>query len=108
MSKRAKPPEGQKCECVDRPTEAHAYGRWGYEDDPWSCCDRPPEDHDWPNHGSELRRVYWEKNGRMCYGWWCAGCRSWLSEDDDGEGWPTGDDGRFMASVHCQMIPGLD
>jgi len=111
---RVKPPEGQQCECNEPPYDHHDYFyRAEYEGDPgWGCdegCNRSPWDHSWPNHGGELRRIYWRKDDHMCFGWWCANCRSWLPEnEDDWEPWPTGDDGRFMSSVHCQRIPGLD
>jgi len=111
MARPMKPPEGQQCECADPPYEVHDFacdaeyeGHWG-----WDCCSyRSPQDHDWPNHGGKLRRIYWRKDDHMCYGWWCANCCSWLPDNEDSEGWPTGDDGRFMSSVHCQVIPGLD
>jgi len=73
-----------------------------------------------PRHGPltpslELTKVYYEKGrtlrgapAKFCYEWWCEFC---CEEEEVGrmeEGWPTGDDGRFMTAVQCQMIPGLD
>ena len=62
-----------------------------------------------------LKKVYYEKGRtlwgapiKLCYEWWCEKC---CEGDEVGvmeEGWPTGDDGRFMTAVQCQMIPGLD
>jgi hypothetical protein len=112
MSKRVKAPDGQVCECVSPPYNMHPYSFDAeYEGDlGWRCCDRPAEDHEWPNHGGQLRRVYWDKTEHRCYAWWCANCCSWLSDDDweDWEPWPTDEHGRFLAAVHCQTIPGLD
>lgn len=110
MGKRVRPPKDQQCECGEAPLEAHEYEFDAqYEGDVgWDCCTRPLEAHGWPNHGGKLERVYWEKGERMCYGWWCLNCRSWLGDSEDCDPWPTASDGRFMPSVHCQVIPGLD
>ena len=59
----------------------------------------------------ELTRVFYHPHQRskFCYEWWCAWCQDEeeIPEEWD-EGWPQGEDGRFMAAVHCPMIPGLD
>jgi hypothetical protein len=53
-------------------------------------------------------RVFYHKLGKYCYEWWCGDCceREEISEREDG--WPQGEDGRFMTAVHCLTIPGLD
>lgn len=89
MSQRVKPDPGQQCEC-----SVHA---------PSQVADK------------NLRRVYFNKytdlsgDGKFCYEWWCEDCYGKCEVGEaDGEGWPVGDDGRFVKPAHCPMIPGLD
>ena len=81
MGSRVKPEPEQQCEC-----SSHA---------PSQPADK------------NLRRVYFERK-KFCYEWWCKDCygKSEVGEAEDG--WPTGDDGRFVKPVHCPTIPGLD
>ena len=78
---RRTPPEGQRCECTH-----HLAGE----------------------PSKNLRRVFWERGGRMCYSWWCQSCYQEDGIEDMEDGWPRDDAGRFMPSVYCQEIPGLD
>lgn len=82
MSRRVKPDSGQPCECsIHVPSQ--------------------PSD-------KNLRRVYFERE-KFCYEWWCEDCYGKCEVGEaDGDGWPVGDDGRFVKPVHCPMIPGLD
>jgi hypothetical protein len=63
----------------------------------------------------ELSKVYYEKGhtlrgapAKFCYEWWCEECCIDEEIEPREEGWPTGDDGRFMTAVQCQTIPELD
>lgn len=81
MGKRMQPSPGQLCEC-----SIHPLGQ----------------------PSLDLMRVFYHKLGKYCYEWWCGDCceREEISEREDG--WPQGEDGRFMTAVHCLTIPGLD
>ena len=81
------------------------------------CQDR---DHGPLTPSEDLEKVYYEIGGwrpdgpgtprKLCYEWQCVFCREYgwneISEWDDG--WPVGDDGKFMTPVQCDLIPGLD
>ena len=63
----------------------------------------------------DLEKVYYEKGrtafgapAKYCYEWWCNLCCEKEGVGEREDGWPTGDDGRFMTAVQCQTIPGLD
>ena len=90
---RKKPPPGQRCQ---------------------------HRDHGPLTPSEELRKVYYETGGwrpdgartrrKLCYEWWCVFCREygWDEISDMDDGWPVGDDGKFMTPVQCEIIPGLD
>jgi len=80
---------------------------------PGQRCENPR--HGFLTPSLDLKKVYYEKGrtafgapAKFCYEWWCELC---YEDEEIGEmedGWPTGDDGRFMTPVHCPIIPGLD
>jgi hypothetical protein len=66
----------------------------------------------------KLQKVYWEVGGwrpggegtprKLCYEWWCLECWERDEPSEFDEGWPVGDDGKFMTPVQCDLIPGID
>lgn len=77
--------------------------RWGSQEEPliqkhclnWVNMKRP-------------QRVYWQRlrAEKMCWAYICDLCSEALKEDAecyDGEGWPTGDDGKFIGSMECNF-----
>ncbi len=53
------------------------------------------------------RRMYWRKGRaeRMCWAYICDWCWDEMVEatQDDWEGWPQGDDGKFIGSMECSL-----
>lgn len=80
MASKVKPPPGQQCECSE---------------------------HDSAGPMENLQRVFFQRK-KFCHEWWCKACHDREGIEPMEEGWPQGDDGRFMTSVHCPVIPGLD
>jgi hypothetical protein len=81
MGKRMQPAPGQLCECPSHPIGQPSL---------------------------QVRRIYYDQRERFCYEWWCQNCYAVHELSEMENGWPTGEDGRFKAAIHCQVIPGLD
>ncbi len=85
---------------------------------PGQRCQNPDHGPLTPSEG--LKKVYYEIGGwrpdrertprKLCYEWWCVFCREygWDEVEEMEDGWPVGDDGKFMTPVSCERIPGLD
>lgn len=71
-----------------------------------SLCENPAHPKDRRHTG--LRRVYERRprDDRLCHAWWCSFCIGDLAPLD--EDFDRDEQGRFIASLHCQPIPGLD
>jgi hypothetical protein len=54
------------------------------------------------------RKVYWQRPRaeKICWAYICDLCSEALQADaewDDGEGWPVGEDGKFIGSMECSL-----
>ena len=82
MGSKVKAAPGQLCECSDHP------------------LGQPSLDL--------MRVFFYPKAGKYCYEWWCDDCCERWEIGTNEDGWPQGEDGRFMTAVHCPTIPRLD
>ena len=51
------------------------------------------------------RKAYWQrpKANKMCWAYVCDWCHRDLVNGPDWDGWPTGDDGKFIGSMECSL-----